>query len=92
MATNEYVMAEPFYKQEILRNVAIGFTPYMPFTQKYRLDMDSDFAGRGTGYMADAVTTPSTEKNYLYVRGGYSGSNVNSIEGEGLVFFLQLHD
>ena len=52
MATNEYVMAEPFYKQEILRNVAIGFTPYMPFTQKYRLDMDSDFAGRGTGYMA----------------------------------------
>ncbi len=50
--TNEYVMAEPFYKQEILRNVAIGFTPYMPFTQQYRLDMDSDFAGRGTGYMA----------------------------------------
>jgi hypothetical protein len=46
----------------------------------------------GTGYMADAVTPPSTEKNYLYIRGGYSGSNVNSIEGEGLVFFLQLHD
>ena len=50
--TNEYVMAEPFYKQEILRNVAIGFTPYMPFTQQYKLNMDSDFAGRGTGYMA----------------------------------------
>lgn len=50
--TNEYVNAEPFYKQEILRNVAIGYTPYMPFTQKYRLEMDSDFAGRGTGYMA----------------------------------------
>jgi hypothetical protein len=46
----------------------------------------------GTGYMKDAVTTPSTEKNYLYVQGGYSGSVVNSIEGEGLVFFLQLHD
>jgi len=46
----------------------------------------------GTGYMKDAVTTPSEEKNYLYVRGGYSGSVVNSIEGEGLVFFLQLHD
>ena len=50
--TNEYVNAEPFYKQEILRNVAIGYTPYMPFTQKYRLRMDSDFVGRGTGYMA----------------------------------------
>ena len=46
----------------------------------------------GTGYMKDAVTTPSGEVNYLYVRGGYSGSVVNSIEGEGLVFFLQLHD
>ena len=46
----------------------------------------------GTGYMKDAVTTPSVEKNYLYVQGGYSGSVVNSIEGEGLVFFLQLHD
>jgi hypothetical protein len=50
--TNEYIMAEPFYKQEILRNVSIGYTPYMPFTQQYKLDMDSDFAGRGTGYMA----------------------------------------
>ena len=46
----------------------------------------------GTGYMKDAVTTPSVEKNYLYVQGGYSGSVVSSIEGEGLVFFLQLHD
>lgn len=46
----------------------------------------------GTGYMKDAVTIPDAEKNYLYVRGGYSGSNVNSIEGEGLVFFLQLHE
>tara|TARA_R110001632_G_scaffold5877_1_gene23858 strand:- start:114 stop:275 length:162 start_codon:yes stop_codon:yes gene_type:complete len=46
----------------------------------------------GTGYMKDAVTTPSGEKNYLYVRGGYSGSVINSIEGDGLVFFLKLHD
>jgi hypothetical protein len=46
----------------------------------------------GTGYLKDAVTTPDAEKNYLYVRGGYSGSNVNSIEGEGLVFFLKLHE
>ncbi len=47
---------------------------------------------RGTGYLADATTTEDAEKNYLYVRGGYSGSIVNSIEGEGLVFFLKLHD
>jgi hypothetical protein len=46
----------------------------------------------GTGYLKDAVTTASEEKNYLYVRGGYSGSVIRSIEGEGLVFFLQLHD
>ena len=46
----------------------------------------------GPGYMKDAVTIPDAEKNYLYVRGGYSGSNVNSIEGEGLVFFLKLHE
>jgi len=46
----------------------------------------------GTGYMKDAVTTTSTQKKYLYVKGGYSGSVVNSIEGEGLVLFLKLHD
>jgi hypothetical protein len=46
----------------------------------------------GTGYMKDAVTIPSEEKNYLYVTGGYSGSVLNVIEGEGLVFFLQLYD
>ena len=46
----------------------------------------------GTGYLKDAVTTQDVEKNYLYVRSGYSGSVVSSIEGEGLVFFLQLHD
>lgn len=46
----------------------------------------------GTGYLKDAVTIEDAEKNYLYVRGGYSGSNVNSIEGAGLVFFLQLHE
>lgn len=46
----------------------------------------------GTGYLKDAVTPASVEKNYLYRQGGYSGSNVNSIEGEGLVFFLQLHE
>lgn len=46
----------------------------------------------GTGFLKDAVTTADVEKNYLYIRRGYSGSNINSIEGEGLVFFLQLHD
>ncbi len=46
----------------------------------------------GSGYMKDAITVPSEEKNYLYVRGGYSGSTVNRIEGEGLVFYLELHD
>ena len=46
----------------------------------------------GTGYNANAVTPTDKEKNYQYVRGGYSGSVVNSIEGEGLVFFLQLRD
>jgi len=52
MEDNTYVMAEPFYKQELLRNVAIGYAPYLPFSQQYRLQMNSDFAGRGTGYMA----------------------------------------
>lgn len=46
----------------------------------------------GSGYMKDAVTTTSAQKEYLYVKGGYSGSVVNSIEAEGLVLFLKLHD
>ena len=46
----------------------------------------------GSGYMKDAVTTTFAQKEYLYVKGGYSGSVVNSIEAEGLVFFLKLHD
>lgn len=46
----------------------------------------------GTGYLADATPNPNGKDNYLFVIGGYSGSIVNSIEGDGLVFFLQLHD
>jgi len=46
----------------------------------------------GTGYLANATGEADGEVNYLFVRGGYSGSIVNSIEGDGLVFFLQLND
>jgi len=52
----------------------------------------TDYAYLNTGYSADNVTIPSEEIDYLYVFEGYNGTVISSIEGEGLVFFLQLHD
>ena len=52
----------------------------------------TDYAYLNVGYSADNVTIASEEIDYLYVLEGYSGTMISSIEGEGLVFFLQLHD
>ena len=52
----------------------------------------TDYAYINTGYSSHAVTILSEEIDYLYVFEGYQGAILNSIEGEGLVFFLQLHD
>jgi hypothetical protein len=52
----------------------------------------TDYAYLNTGYSSDAVTIPSEVIDYLYVFEGYEGAILNSIEGAGLVLFLQLHD
>lgn len=52
----------------------------------------TDYAYLNTGYLSDAVTIPSEVIDYLYVYEGYEGAIINSIEGAGLVFFLQLHE
>ena len=52
----------------------------------------TDYAYLNTGYSSDAVTIPSEVIDYLYVLEGYQGAVLNSIEGAGLVLFLQLHD
>jgi hypothetical protein len=52
----------------------------------------TDYAFLNKGYSSDAVTIASEVIDYLYVFEGYQGAILNSIEGEGLVLFLQLHD
>ena len=78
---SQYVNAEPFYRQDILRNLAIGFKPYLPFTQRYRLETNSDFAGRGTGYMAYG---PSSEPSSKGETTGYTwNTRRNTYRGQG---------
>ncbi len=52
----------------------------------------TDSAYTNIGYSSDSVTIASEVIDYLYVTEGYEGAILNSIEGAGLVFFLQLHD
>tara|TARA_B110000977_G_C10930845_1_gene437010 strand:- start:194 stop:409 length:216 start_codon:yes stop_codon:yes gene_type:complete len=52
----------------------------------------ANYTNSVSGFSSDAVTIASDVIDYLYVREGYSGSVIISIEGEGLVLFLQLHD
>jgi len=52
----------------------------------------TDYAYTNIGYSSDSVTIASEVIDYLYVFEGYEGAILNSVEGAGLVFFLQIHD
>jgi hypothetical protein len=51
-----------------------------------------NYAYLNVGYYDNVVTIDRDTVDYLYLFEGYHNSKLISIEGENLVFFLQLHD
>lgn len=52
-----------------------------------------NYAYINEGYLSDVVVIENeTKENYITQPKGYQGSNIVDIEGNGLVFFLQLYD
>ena len=52
-----------------------------------------DYAYINEGYLSEVISiTDETKENYITQTEGYQGCIIVDIQGNGLVFFLQLHD